>query len=182
MKFSLLEKIGASLLICAWLIYGANFIGNILVHAEPHEVAMAASEQPPDDTNKPLTDEQTAKMEEELDLSALMGAADPAAGEKVFGKCKACHTAEQGGGNKVGPNLYDVVGRDKASAEGFSFSDALSGLEGEWSYEDLFAFLESPKDFAPGNKMTFGGLKKPEDRADVISYLREHSDSPPPLP
>lgn len=182
MKFSLLEMIGASLLICAWLIYGSHSLGNILVSAEPHEVVMAAGEQAPEDTNKPLTDEQTTKLEEELDLSALMGAADPAAGEKVFGKCKACHTAEQGGGNKVGPNLYNVVGRDKASAEGFSYSDALSGLDGEWSYEDLFAFLESPKNYAPGNKMTFGGLKKPEDRADVISYLREHNDSPPPLP
>ncbi len=182
MKFSFLEMIGASLLICAWLIYGAHTIGNALVSAEPHEVAMAAGEQPAEDTNKPLTGEQTTKLEEELDVSALMGAADPAAGEKVFGKCKACHSADKGGPNKVGPDLWNVVGRDKASAEGFSYSDALSGLGGAWTYEDLFAYLKSPKDFAPGNKMTFGGLKKAEDRADVISYLREHSDSPPPLP
>lgn len=182
MKFSFLEKLGASLLICAWLIYGANFIGNTLVSVEPHEAMAAGGEQAADEGEKPLTDKQLTKMEEELDVSALMGAADPAAGEKVFGKCKACHSAEKGGPNKVGPDLWNVVGRDKASVEGFSYSDALSGLGGAWTYEDLFAYLKSPKDFAPGNKMTFGGLKKPEDRADVISYLREQSDSPKPLP
>ena len=182
MKFSFLEQFGAAILICAWLIYGVNFIGDTLVSAEPHAVAGAAGEHVADESEKPLTDKQLTTMEEELDLSALLGAADPAAGKKVFGKCKSCHTVDEGGKNKVGPNLWNVVGRPKGSAEGFSYSGAVSGLGGEWTYEDLFVFLKSPKAFAPGNKMTFGGLKKTKDRAAVIGYLREQSGSPKPLP
>jgi cytochrome c len=116
------------------------------------------------------------------DLGAMLASADPAAGEKIFNKCKACHTSEQGGKNKVGPNLWNIVDRPKASHEGFSYSGALSGLGGEWTYADLNAFLTKPKDFAPGTKMTFAGLTKPEDRAEVIAYLRTLSDSPKPLP
>jgi len=100
----------------------------------------------------------------------------------VFKKCKACHTADQGGPNRVGPNLWNVVGGPKAHAEDFSYSDAITGLGGEWTYADLDAYLTKPKDFAPGTKMTFAGLKKPKDRAAVISYLRTLSDSPKPLP
>jgi cytochrome c len=176
MKFSFIEKLGASLLICAWLIYGANFIGNQLVHVEQSTAVAAVHGEEPE------TEAKTEALEEELDLSALLGAADPAAGEKVFGKCKACHTVEQGGKNKVGPNLWNVVGRSKASVDGFSYSTALSDHGGEWSYDDLNAFLTSPKDYAPGTKMTYAGLKKATDRAAVIKYLREQSDSPKPLP
>lgn len=180
MKFSLLEMFGGALLICAWLLWGANSIANLLVSVDEHEpvgFGVAAVEQ-----ETPLSDEQVTELEEELDIAAVMGAADPAAGEKVFGKCKACHTVEQGGQNKVGPNLWNVVGRDIAAADGFSYSGAFTDLEGDWTYEALYKFLKAPKDYAPGNKMTFGGLKKSEDRADVIAYLRELSDSPPPLP
>jgi len=180
MKFSLLEMLGGALLICAWVVYGSNAIGNLLVHVEEHEPVGYASAEA--DEEKPLTDEQLTKEEEELDIAAVMGAADPAAGEKVFGKCKSCHSADQGGGNKVGPNLWNVVGRDKAAVPDFSYSGALSELEGDWSYENLYKFLKSPKNYAPGNKMTFGGLKKSKDRANVIAYLREHADSPKPLP
>jgi cytochrome c len=180
MKFSLLELLGGALLICAWLVWGSNSIGNVLVHAEPHPPVGFASAEATDET--PLSDEQLAETEEELDIAAVMGAADPAAGEKVFGKCKACHTVEQGGKNKVGPNLWNVVGSDKATHEGFAYSDALAELEGDWSYENLYKFLKAPKDYAPGNKMTFGGLKKSDDRADVIAYLRSLSESPQPLP
>lgn len=180
MKFSLLEMLGGALLICAWMVFGANFIGNALVSVEEHAPVGFASASTGEE--KPLTGEQLTEVEEELDISAVMGAADPAAGEKAFGKCKACHTIDQGGPAKVGPNLWNVVGRPKASMEGFAYSDALSELGGEWTYDTLYEFLKSPKDYAPGNKMTFGGLKKSTDRANVIAYLREHSDSPLPLP
>jgi cytochrome c len=111
----------------------------------------------------------------------MIAAADPATGEKVFGKCKACHGVEQGGPNKLGPNLWDVIGRPKAAAEGFSYSAALKGLGGEWTYEALDKYLENPKAVAPGTKMSFAGLSKPQDRAAVIAYLRAHGDNPPPL-
>ena len=178
MKFSFLEKFGASLLISAWLIYGSHLIGDALVSVEPFEAVAAVQEDA-----EPTAEEAVAEdAEEEVDFAVVLASADAAAGEKVFKKCKACHTVEQGGKNKVGPNLWSVVGRAKASADGFSYSDALAGLGGEWSYENLDAFLAAPKEYAPGNKMTFAGLKKIEDRADVIAYMRENGENPPPLP
>ncbi len=100
----------------------------------------------------------------------LLAAADAAAGEKVFGKCKACHKID--GNNGTGPHLDGVMGRDVASVAGFGFSAALTGIDGNWTPEALNAFLESPKGFAPGTKMTFAGLPKATDRANVIAYLQ----------
>ena len=115
-------------------------------------------------------------------LPDLLKAADPAAGEKIAAKCKACHDLSKGGPNKIGPNLWDIVGNKPAHLDNFSYSDAVKGLGGQWTYENLDKFLTKPKDYAPGTKMTFPGLPKPEDRAALIAYLRTLSDSPKPLP
>jgi cytochrome c len=115
-------------------------------------------------------------------FAQLLAAADPAAGERDARVCKACHNFEAGAGAKIGPDLHGVVGRDIASAEGFSYSDALKKQEGNWTYEKLNEFLTNPRAFAPGTKMTFAGFKKPEQRAAVIAYLRSITDNPPPLP
>lgn len=104
-----------------------------------------------------------------VDVGAILAAGDAAAGEKVFGKCKACHKID--GSNAVGPHLNGVVNRATGTVEGFAYSDAMKAHGGEWTPENLFAYLESPKDVVPGNKMAFAGLKKPEDRANVIAYL-----------
>jgi cytochrome c len=101
---------------------------------------------------------------------------DPAKGEKVFNKCKACHMVGEDAKNRVGPVLNGVVGREIASVEGFSYSDAFTAKKAEgftWTEENLASYLENPKDFIPGNKMTFAGLKKEEDRANVIAYLQQ---------
>jgi cytochrome c len=112
-----------------------------------------------------------------------LASADPRLGEQVFKKCTACHNAAKGGPNGTGPNLWGVVGGPKGHhAPGFAYSPALSGKGGEWDWDSLFAWLKSPRDFAPGTKMTFAGLSKPEDRANVIAYLNSQSDSPKPLP
>ena len=104
-------------------------------------------------------------------------------GEKIFGKkCASCHTANDGGANKIGPNLYDVVGGPKAHLPGFSYSDAMKKAGGNWAYDTLDAFLENPKAAIPGTKMTFAGLAKAEDRAALIAWLNQQSDSPLPLP
>ncbi|MGR3573054.1 c-type cytochrome [Brevirhabdus sp.] len=107
----------------------------------------------------------------QVDIATLMASADPGKGERVFSKCKACHKLEKGA-NGVGPYLYGVVGRPIATAEGYNYSDALSGKQGDWTPEHLSAFLTSPKSWAPGTKMGFAGLKNATDRANVIAYLQ----------
>lgn len=116
---------------------------------------------------------ETASAEVEVDTAAafdaLYAAADAAAGEKVFKKCKACHKTEDGA-NATGPFLYGVVDRGIASVE-FKFSDALAAVGGDWTPAQLDAFLKRPKDFAPGTKMSFAGIKSESDRANLIAYL-----------
>ena len=97
-------------------------------------------------------------------------------------QCFTCHTVDKGGVNKVGPNQWDIVGRKKASHEGFSYSSALQAKGGEWSYEDINHMIFKPQAFVRGTKMAFAGLPKEQDRADVIAYLRTMNDNPPPLP
>ena len=105
-------------------------------------------------------------------------------GEALFKQqCFTCHTIDKGGVNKVGPNQWDILGRKKASHEGFSYSSALQAKGGEWSYEDINHMIFKPQAFVRGTKMAFAGLAKEQDRADVIAYLRTmHDDPKPPLP
>ncbi|MFZ5929861.1 MAG: c-type cytochrome [Pseudomonadota bacterium] len=118
----------------------------------------------------------------EVSLAAALAAGNADNGAKVFKKCAACHAVDAAAGNKVGPNLHDVVGRKVASAAGFGYSPAMTGHGGEWTYENLDKYLANPKAAIPGNKMAFAGLKKQADRADVILYLRDNSPKAPPLP
>lgn len=113
------------------------------------------------------------------DLGTLLAAADPAAGEKIFAKCTSCHTIEQGGSNGIGPNLFGTAGEPIGQGKaGFAFSSVLSGHGGNWTYENLDAWLKSPKAFADGTKMSFAGLGKGEDRANVIAYLKANGGGP----
>lgn len=112
-------------------------------------------------------------------LANLLAAGDAAAGEKVFAKCTACHSIASGGPNGIGPNLYGVMGEAIGQGRGFAFSSALSGHGGQWTYENMDAWLQNPRAFASGTKMSFAGLGKAEDRANVILYLRENGGGPP---
>jgi cytochrome c len=124
-----------------------------------------------------------ATVDEPESVLPLLASADAAAGEKAVRKCTACHTLDEGGVNKIGPNLWNIVGRGIASTGGYSYSGDLQGKSGEsWTYENLDGFLSKPKAWAPGTKMSFAGLKKAKERADLIVYLRSLSASPPPLP
>lgn len=118
-------------------------------------------------------------------LAELLATGDAAKGEAVFAKCVACHTIEQGGANGIGPNLYAIVGKPIGKhAAGFAYSGDLSGHGGDWSFENLDHWLKSPKAFASGTKMTFAGLGKPEDRANLILFLLQNGGGPalPPVP
>ncbi|PWE32277.1 cytochrome Cy [Maritimibacter sp. 55A14] len=124
----------------------------------------------------------TAEAEEGPEFAELLASADPADGEKAWGKCRACHSVEDGD-NGTGPHLHNVVGRDIASVDGFDYSSALAGVEGNWAPEELAAWLEDPKAYAPGNKMGFAGLSKPKDQAAMVAFLIQNSpDYTPPEP
>ena len=118
----------------------------------------------------------------EQPIETYLAKADPAKGQQIFNKCMACHNAEKGGPNQLGPNLWGVVGAPIGEGRGFAFSDALSKKGGTWNWDNLSQWLTSPRTFAPGTKMTFAGLGSPQDRADVIAFLNTHSDAPKPLP
>lgn len=116
----------------------------------------------------------------EVPFANLLAAADVAKGEAVFAKCKSCHTINEGGANGIGPNLHGVVGEAIGKGVGgFAFSDALKSVGGEWTFDKLDAWLKSPKAFAPGTKMTFAGLSKPQDRADLVAYLNTQGSNLP---
>ena len=115
-------------------------------------------------------------------IEFYLASADPTKGEQVFKKCTACHNADKGGANALGPNLWGVLGEPVGKGKGFPFSEALAGKGGNWDWNSLSDWLSNPKKFAPGTKMTFAGLGNPEDRANVIAFLNAHSDAPKPLP
>lgn len=118
--------------------------------------------------------------EEGPDLGTLLATGDAAAGENVFAKCIACHTIEQGGANGIGPNLWGVMGTPIGThVAGYAYSSALAEHGGEWTYENMDEWLRSPRAFAPGTKMSFAGLGVPEDRANVMLYMREYGGGPP---
>lgn len=115
-------------------------------------------------------------------IETLLASADPAAGEKVFAKCAACHNATKGGANGIGPNLWGAFGKAHGHVPGFAYSDALKAVPGVWDWKSMDAWLTSPRKYAPGTKMTFAGLGKGEDRANLMAYLNQQSDSPLPMP
>jgi cytochrome c len=118
----------------------------------------------------------------ETPLPALLAKADAKKGEQDAKICQTCHNFQKGLGPKIGPDLWDVVGRKIASVSGFAYSDALKGMSGDWSYEELNKWISDPKAMASGTKMTFPGEKDPQKRADILAYLQTLSEKPVPFP
>ena len=125
---------------------------------------------------------QVAETVEKIDIMAIMTQGDIASGEKVFKKCAACHSINKGGKNKIGPALYNVVGRAVGGVDDYKYSKALASYGKEWTFEELNGFLTKPSSYLKGTKMSYAGLRKEKDRASVIKYLNENGDSPKLLP
>jgi cytochrome c len=152
-------------------------VSNAVVN--PHHLekpALAVADEAPTET-------AAAPAEELPPIGPLLAGANVEAGKAIFIKqCFTCHTIDKGAPNKIGPNQWDLVGRKKASEEGFSYSSGLKAMTGEWTYEDINHMIFKPQSFVKGTKMAFAGLPKEQDRADIIAYLRTMNDNPPPLP
>src|SRR4051812_49061579 len=124
-----------------------------------------------------------APVEETMpDWGTVLASADVAAGKTISTKCEQCHDLSKGGPNKIGPNLFGVVDRARASHEGFAYSSAMKGKPGNWTYDELFKFIKAPGVDIPGTKMSFAGLRSDKDRINLIAFLRSNADSPAPIP
>ena len=143
------------------------------------------NDEPPETPGYPIAgvvEAGAAAEEAGPPIEALLASADPAKGAEVFKKCTACHTIVKGGPNGTGPNLWGALGKPHGHVPGFAYSDALKGVPGVWGWTSMNEWLTAPRKYAAGTKMTFAGLSNPEDRANVIAYLNQNSDSPLPLP
>jgi len=171
-----INKLIAAVLVTVLLIFGVNKISDIIFDIEKPSVEGYKVEI------KTNNSSSQTKEEDQIDISTLLALGDPDTGKKVYKKCAACHSINQDGANKIGPKLYNVVGRTVGSISDYKYSKALTSYGKEWTFEELNAFLIKPAAWIKGNKMGFAGLKKDEDRASVILYLNQNSDSPKTLP
>ena len=174
-----INKIIAAVLLVALLVIGIGKVSNILFYVEKPKTPGYAVEVEQTSGSSITTTEVVEKV---VDIAALMALGDIASGEKIFKKCAACHSINKGGKHKIGPALYNVVGRKVGGVEDYKYSKALIAYEKEWTFEELNGFLIKPAKHIKGTKMAYAGLRKEADRASVIKYLNANSDSPLPLP
>lgn len=161
------NKIAAAVLTAGIVASLSGWIARELVH--PHPLEKNAYVVP--GVEKTTTPEEKGAPAGPEPITPLLASANPEAGKEVAKKCAACHTFDKGGANKVGPNLFGIVGAKHGHMESFSYSQAIAGMPGDWDPESLNKFLYKPQAYAKGTKMTFAGLPKAEDRANVIAYL-----------
>jgi cytochrome c len=174
-----INKIVAAVLLVALLVIGIGKLSNVIFYVEKPEKPGYAVEVQQASTSTTAT----ATVEDKtVDIAALMALGDVNAGEQIFKKCAACHSINQGGANKIGPALYNVVGRKIGSVADYKYSNAFVEYGKEWNFEELNGFLIKPSKWIKGTKMAYAGLRKEEDRASIIKYLNQNSDSPLPLP
>jgi cytochrome c2 len=171
------NKVVAAVLTAGVIFVGARVLSDLLYH--PTELAEPAYPV----VTEEATDVAEAEAEPEVEpLPVRLAAASAADGEGAFRACAACHNVEQGSAHLVGPNLWDIIGAEIAAKDGFGYSDALAGKDGAWTYDKMDAWLADPDGWAPGTSMSYAGIDDPQDRADMIAYLRSLADEPEPLP
>ena len=174
-----INKIIAAVLMVALLVIGIGKLSDVIFHVKKPDTPGYSVEV---ENSKIISATSSSEDKEVVNIAALMAMGDIAHGEKVFKKCAACHSIVKGGKNAIGPALYNVVGRKVGIIEGYKYSKALAAYDKEWTFEELNGFLIKPAKWVKGTKMAYAGLRKEKDRASVIKYLNENSDSPLPLP
>ena len=174
-----MNKIIASILLAVILILGINKITDIIFYVEKPE--KSAYQVASTSTTTTTETNSTSSGSESGEIMALLASASVADGKKVFKKCAACHTISKGGGNKIGPALWGVLGRQAGSISDYKYSKAMAAHGKSWSFEEMNEFLTKPKEWIKGTKMSFAGLKKETERAAVILYMNNNTDSPLPL-
>ncbi len=170
-----INKIVAAILVVVLMVIGIDKLSDVIFYVDKPETPGYVVEVKQVSTASSTT-------ENKIDIITLMAMGDIASGKKLFKKCISCHSIVKGGKNKIGPALYNVVGRKVGGVADYKYSKALAAYEKEWTFEELNGFLTKPTKWIKGTKMAYAGLKKEEDRASIIKYLNQNSDSPVPLP
>jgi cytochrome c len=174
-----LNKIIAAVLMVALLVIGLGKIADVAFHVKkPKNPGYKVEGQ----VQLASSTSKATEVVEKIDIATLMAQGDVNKGEKIFKKCAACHSINKGGPNKIGPALYNVVGRKVGGVEDYRYSKTLASYGKEWSFEELNGFLIKPATYLKGTKMSYAGLRKEADRASVIKYLNQNSDNPKLLP
>ena len=174
-----MNKIIASIILAVILVLGINKITDIIFYVEkPEKSAYQIASVSTSTTTETISASSSSGSGE---IMALLASASVADGEKVFKKCAACHSIAKGGGNKIGPALWGVLGRPAGSVSDYKYSKAMTAHGKPWSFEEMNSFLIKPRDWIKGTKLSFAGLKSKNDRVAVILYMNEKTDSPLPL-
>ena len=174
-----LNKIIAAILMVVLLVIGLGKIADGVFHVkQPKNPGYQV------EVENQVTSEisLTTELVEKIDIAAVMALGDITSGEKIFKKCAACHSINKGGRNKIGPALYNVVGRAVGGVDNYKYSKALASYGKDWTFEELNGFLTKPSSYLKGTKMSYAGLRKEKDRASVIKYLNQNSNNPKLLP
>ena len=176
-----INKILASIIVAIIIFVFIGLIGNFIVKINYDESQKTAYKidipEPSVSTTQKTTNDEMIET-----VSPLLADASLEKGDKIFNKCGTCHNYKKDSKSKIGPNLWNIINRSKASVSGFAYSKALVDFGGNWTFEELNGFLYKPKEYIQGTKMNFAGLRNVEDRANLILWLNQHSDNPVPLP
>ena len=175
-----MNKIIVSIVFAIFLVFGINKIADVIFYVEKPEKSAYQVVSVSDATNT-KTAETTSENSKSGNVMMLFASTSADSGEKIFKRCAACHSISKGGGNKIGPALWGVLGRKAGSVSDYKYSKAMAAFEKNWSVEEMDGFLTKPKEWIKGTKMSFAGLKKAEDRAAVILYMNKNTDISLPL-
>ena len=171
-----INKIVAAILVVFLVIFGIGKISDIIFHVEKPKTSAYKVEV------STASSAQNSGSGEIVDIKALLAMGNLDDAKKVWKKCSACHSIKKGGKNKIGPALYNILGRNVADLDNYKYSKALMAYGKTWTFEEMNGFLKKPQAYIKGTKMAFAGLKKEKDRASILLFMNQNSDNPLPLP